>query len=384
MAFPKLIKINIMDKMKRFIDCGVGTFACNLRCHYCYVAQNFLFTQKVPKFKYSAEHVGKSLSKERLGGTCMFNICASGETLIPREIVSYTKAILEQGHYVMIVTNGMLKTRFEEFAKFPEEFRKRLFFKMSFHYLELKRLNKFDVFFSNVQLIKKMKASFTIEVTPSDELIPYINELKEISIKNFGALPHITVARDESKPDYPLLTKLSKEDYIKTWGQFDSMMFNFKIAVFGQKRREYCYAGNWTLTLNLLTGTMKQCYMTNYFTNIYSNPEKPLRFVNIGNGCKAPHCHNAHAFLCFGSIPEMQTPLYAELRNRVCNDGTEWLQPEMKAFMSCKLENANQQTHPKTDVFVNWAYNILYKVGWNVRNVLKKVDKQYRSNEVHK
>ena len=57
-----------MEKMKRFIDCGIGSFACNLKCHYCYVAQNFLFTQKVPEFKYSADHVGKALSKKRLGG----------------------------------------------------------------------------------------------------------------------------------------------------------------------------------------------------------------------------------------------------------------------------------------------------------------------------
>ena len=30
-----------MERMKRFIDCGVGTFACNLRCHYCYVARSY-------------------------------------------------------------------------------------------------------------------------------------------------------------------------------------------------------------------------------------------------------------------------------------------------------------------------------------------------------
>lgn len=373
-----------MDKMKRFIDCSISTFACNLRCHYCYVAQNYLFTQKIPQFKYSAEHIGKALSKERLGGTCMFNICASGETLIPHEVVDYTKAILSQGHYVMIVTNGLLKKRFEEFAEFPEDYRKRLFFKISYHYLELKRLNRFDLFFSNVELIKKMKASFTIEVTPSDELIPYIDELKEISLKHLGALPHITVARDESKPDYPLLTKLSREDYIKTWGQFDSMMFDFKISVFGQKRREYCYAGNWTWTLNLLTGTMKQCYMTNYFANIFKNPDKPIKFVNIGHGCKAPHCHNAHAFLCFGAIPELKTPYYAELRNRVCMDGTEWLQPEMKEFMSCKLEEDNVLTKPKKDVYINKLYNIIYKTAWTVRTILKSIDKKYKANEQHK
>ena len=75
-----------------------------------------------------------------------------------------------------------------------------------------------------------MKASFTIEVTPSDELIPYIDEMKEVSLREFGALPHITVARDESKPDYPLLTKLSKDDYIKTWGgvRFKTVRFQDK------------------------------------------------------------------------------------------------------------------------------------------------------------
>ena len=64
----------------------------------------------------------------------MFNICATGETLIPNEVVEYTRAILAQGHYVMIVTNGLLKKRFEEFSEFPESYRKRLFFKISFHY----------------------------------------------------------------------------------------------------------------------------------------------------------------------------------------------------------------------------------------------------------
>lgn len=370
--------------MKRFIDCGIGSFACNLKCHYCYVAQNFLFTQKVPKFKYSADHVGNALSKERLGGVCMFNICATGETLIPNEVVEYTRAILAQGHYVMIVTNGLLKKRFEEFSEFPESYRKRLFFKISFHYLELKRINKFELFFSNVELIKRMKASFTIEVTPSDELIPYIEEMKEVSLRNLGALPHITVARDESKPDYPLLTKLSKEDYIRTWGQFDSMMFNFKIKVFGEKRKEYCYAGNWTLTLNLLTGMMKQCYQTNYFMNIYKSIEKPIRYVNIGHGCKAPHCHNAHAFLCFGAIPELETPYYYELRNRVCKDGSEWLQPEMKAFMSCKLNEINAESHPKTDVMINWIYGYIYTSAMWARGILKKINKKYKSNEVRK
>jgi len=129
---------------------------------------------------------------------------------------------------------------------------------------------------------------------------------------------------------------------------------------------------------------MKQCYQTNYFTNVFKHPDKPLRVVNIGHGCKAPHCHNAHAFLCFGAIPELETPYYAELRNRTCIDGSEWLQPEMKAFMSCKLKDDNELTRPKKYVLTNQVYNAVYQTAWTVRNMLKKFDKHYKSNEVHK
>lgn len=39
----------------------------------------------------------------------------------------------------------------------------------------------------------------------------------------------------------------------------------------------------------------------------------------------------------------MSAPTYAELRNRVCLNGSEWLNPEMKAFMSSKLFESNKE-----------------------------------------
>ena len=111
---------------------------------------------------------------------------------------------------------------------------------------------------------------------------------------------------------------------------------------------------------------------------------KIIRYVNIGHGCKAPHCHNAHAFLCFGAIPELETPYYYELRNRVCKDGSEWLQPEMKAFMSCKLNEINKESHQKIDVMINWIYSYIYTSPIWARRILKKINKRYKSNEVRK
>lgn len=39
-------------KIKRYIDCYVPITTCNLRCSYCYVAQQGLFKQAVPHFEH--------------------------------------------------------------------------------------------------------------------------------------------------------------------------------------------------------------------------------------------------------------------------------------------------------------------------------------------
>ena len=48
------------------------------------------------------------------------------------------------------------------------------------------------------------------------------------------------------------------------------------------------------------------------------------------------------SFLCFGDIPDMNSPLYSQVRNRVCVDGREWLSSEMKDAMSHKLLEKNR------------------------------------------
>lgn len=124
-----------------------------------------------------------------------------------------------------------------------------------------------------------------------------------------------------------------------------------------------------------------QCYKTNYFAKIFDNPQKPIKYVNIGYGCKAPHCHNSHAFLGFGTISELETPFYSEMRNRVCLDGTEWLQPEMKRFMQCKLKDSNDDVRRRSDVLVNAVYRIIYPTAILVRNTLRTLFTNYRSNK---
>jgi len=333
-----------MDRMKRFIDIYVPVTTCNFRCHYCYITHNGLFANKLPKFTISPQDFGRALSRKRLGGVCLLNFCGGGETLLPPEIVDYVRAVLDEGHYVMIVTNGTVTKAFERFAAFPKSHLSRLFFKFSFHLQQLEEHRLFDRFFSNVRMMRDAGASFTVELTPIDEMIPRREELMQLCRKEVGAIPHATVARDQhDMAKLPLLSKLSEDEYKKVWQVFSSKLFDFKFFAFGKKRREFCYAGDWASFLNMGTGELTQCNCSLSSQNIFSDVGKPIKFKAIGHFCRLPHCYNAHSWLALGTIPQMSAPTYAEVRNRHCDDGSEWLQPQMKAFLSQKLEENNRQ-----------------------------------------
>lgn len=328
--------------MKRFIDVLIPVSACNLQCHYCYVPQE-IKQNKVSSFLYKPKHIGKALSKKRLGGICHFNICGIGETLIPQQIVNITREILKNGHYIMIVTNGTLTKRFHQFEKFPMELKDRLGFKFSFHYLELSKRKMLDIFFNNIDLVKKAGMSFSVEMTPSDELEPYIAKIKKICRKRIGALPHITIPRDMKTPDITLLSKHSMDEFINKWEEFDSEMLRFKKSTWGIKRHEYCYAGAWSGLLNIRNGILTACYGSKITQNIFEDLKKPIKFVAIGTGCNLPHCFNSHSLLGLGDIPKIKG-VYANMRNRKNQkDGSEWLRPKMKEFLSHRLENYNKQ-----------------------------------------
>lgn len=330
-----------MDKIKRYLDCYIPTETCNLRCHYCYIARLNRFNNKLARFRYPKETIRKALSKERLGGTCLLNMCAGGETLLSPEVLPIVRELLEEGHYLMIVTNGTIKKRFQEVAQWPGELLERLFFKFSFHYLEMKRLDQMDQFFENIALVKACGASFTVEITPSDELIPHIDDIRSLCAERLGAQCHITIARDDRTAGIDVLSKYPFEEYKKIWGQFDSPLFDFKSKIFYQKRKEFCYAGDWSGYLNLDTGDLRQCYCGKVIGNIYNDVDAAIPFEAIGYWCSEPHCYNGHSFLVLGDIPEMETPTYAQERDRICSDGSHWLQPKMAAFMSSKLSQSN-------------------------------------------
>lgn len=138
-------------EIKRLLVINVPIKNCNLKCEYCYISALKENEKGAAKFLYTPEHVGKCLSKERLGGTCIINLTGGGETLIPKEMPQYIYQLLLQGHFLEVVTNGTLTSRFDEIAEFPRNLLEHLEFKFSFHYAELKKKGWLDRYFSNVK-----------------------------------------------------------------------------------------------------------------------------------------------------------------------------------------------------------------------------------------
>ncbi len=330
-----------MDRIKRLIVAHVPVSACNLRCKYCYITLQKRWNAEIPRFDHTPEEIGEALSIERLGGVCLVNLCASGETLLPGLMTGIIENILKQGHYVEVVTNGTLPKRFDEIVQMPAESLERLTFKFSFHYLELKRLDRFDVFFANIRRIREAGCSYTVEMTPTDELEPHIDEVKDLCIRELGALCHLTIARNDREKDIPVLSSHSFREYVETWSPFDSDMFDFKKTLFQAKRAEFCYAGDWTAYINLGTGAITKCYCSAAVGNLF-DMSKPIQFEAIGR-CPLAYCYNGHAHMALGVIPSVTTPTYADIRNRRCADGSEWLNPRMKQFMMGKLKDNNAE-----------------------------------------
>ncbi len=327
--------------MKKILLFKIPMSICDFRCHYCYIAQRPVHFQGVqPQFKFTPHEVAKALSKERLGGACFMNFCAEGETLLTKNLDQYVKALVEEGHYAEVVTNLTVTNALEKFLSWDKNLLKHLEFKCSFHYLELKRKGWLDRFAENVHKIWDAGASANIELAPSDELIPYIEEVKDFSMKNFGALPQLTILRDDRTSNIDYLTQMSEEEYNNTWRSFGSSFWEFKKTLFGKKQKQYCYAGAWSAYIDLTTGEASGCYGCVNLGNVFEHPEKPFPHKAVGK-CPYPHCYNGHAMLSMGLIPHLNDVQYGYLRDREKADGGTWLQPELRKFFDEKLEDSN-------------------------------------------
>lgn len=341
-------------KMKRLLNCIVPVTACNFRCHYCYIGQTVGFKGEIKELPYSLEFIAHALRPERIGEGCHINMCGSGETLLAPYVVDLAKRFTDMGHYCTIVTNGVLSNRIDEICALPSKNQDHIFVKFSFHYLELTQKNLLEKFWENVQKVQNSKCSFTIELTVNDESLPYIPAIQQSCMENAGAPCHVIESRDNNSGDFCRLTKLPEQEHAAAWAQFHSPLFDFQQTIWGQKRREFCYAGDWVSSFLLESGNVYTCFAGGQkIGNLYEDVENPFPFVAVGENCPWAHCYAAYVLLTSGAIPNFLAPTYGEVRGRTCADGSTWLKPGFQSFFGSKFIESNLEYSPEKKLYIN-------------------------------
>ncbi len=327
-----------MEKIVRFFECLAPISICNLECEYCYLIQQNRRNMNDPEWDFTPEHVSKALTKKRLGGMCYFSICGTGETLLSNDVIKLASLLLEEGHIVNITTNGTLTKQIEKLLSASKSNLENLHLSFSFHYIELKKRGLLDVFFENIKRVRNAGCSFVLQLNMYDGYYDYIDEIKQVSIKNVGALPQIALTRKDSKTkndrkSYEIYTAGSIDKYLEKAREFESPLFECTYKNFNVKRKEFCYAGLYSGVLDLKNGELRQCYMTKP-QNIFSDIEKEIIFSPVGKNCPNAYCINSSHFLSFGLIPQLQLPSYSQLRNR---EEADWYSDKLNKCLSVKL-----------------------------------------------
>ena len=328
------------ENFKYIIECAVPGELCNLKCSYCYVSQVHEEKLERTKFNYSLEHMCKCFSRKRLGGKAIINFCGGGETLIPDEVIELVKYTLNEGHSVCIVTNLTLNNKIDRLInEIPNEQLKNLCVKGSFHYLELKRLNKLDDYFNNMKKLVAAGASSYPFLVISKEYEPYIDEICKVCIDNIGELPHCTAYMNfkSCSEVYPLDTytpeyvKYLKEKFkSKIFDLFDKML---KIDV----HKEFCYAGEWSFIVNIGTGGMMKCYSAPGEANFFEDPDNMPKLEPIGTNCQMSNCSLYYDLVSLGMIPNLEEiPTYGDLLNKEKIFNPEYIQQLQTKFYDYK------------------------------------------------
>jgi len=335
-----------MEKIYRFINTNVPSVGCNLRCEYCYIKQhgdeeNVLKIDTDKKlFKYPVNHMIKALTIERMGGVCMFNISGSGETMLCPDIMKIVKGLLNNGHYVALISNCTVNTVVDELVKLPENERKRIFIKASFHYRALKQKGLLDVYANNIKRFKDVGIAFSVEIVSSDYVLDDLDELKQYSLEKFGALPHVLGGRDETTiGKYGALeTELDDEEFYKIWSSFDSNLFEFQYSDFSKPLNNmFCYAGDYTGSLDLTSGEFYSCPGGPKLTNFFENIEEPVVFFPVGRSCPFPFCFCGFFLQVLAGVGRdeyEQKYTFDSFRDRQCSDGSTWLNSTIRELFS--------------------------------------------------
>ncbi|GAM11529.1 hypothetical protein OR1_03845 [Geobacter sp. OR-1] len=350
-------------KPAKVVWAGMPGSACNLNCKYCYSGSA---KGERGKFRFPLEHMLRSFAPDRFGGPIFFGGAAAGETLLVEGIVDFTRGMLELGHVVSYTTNMTYSPVIDEFCKFPDAMKKRLQLDASLHYLELKEVGKLNTYFDNLRKLKDEGISIALFLCITEEYLPHLNEIHDLCMQRIGLLPVAGMTRVYSSAGGKNSGSLLPEYEELVMKFCDHRQWDLQKKVYGQKRNEFCRAGEVSINLSLETGEYTKCWgssgrmalweqlpfsgalrsirrlpgigrvakriiplKSQVMGNLY-DLEQPIDFKPMGQ-CPFYDCVCA-SYLCWGLIPGFDAPTHSRTYFQ-----PEYVSKEIFEFMDCHL-----------------------------------------------
>ena len=303
----------------KIIDCYVPNSHCNLHCEYCYVIQGNYRDAVMPKFRRTPEEIGRAFNPSRWDAKhLLVNFCGPGETFLCKEIPEIVIEVLKQGNVVLITNNGTITSAIDKLLKLPDDMTSRILFAFSLHYKEFKKRNLLNVFTENVKKVAASPASFQVSMGLYRGYLDCMDEIKSYCLENFGALPHISLMRNQAN-EYKLYDSIDMATYKRQGADFHSARFDIECDNFLVNRSKYfCHAGETSWFMQLATGDLARCYCERPYFNVYDNLEQKIPLIPVGRHCGDVYCVNAGFFVSCGNIPELdsQFPPFAQTHDR--------------------------------------------------------------------
>lgn len=105
----------------------------------------------------------------------------------------------------------------------------------------------------------------------------------------------------DKKGDFHLKTDLPLEKYYEIGESYQSDLFHIFREGYKGYQSKFCYAGDWSVCLDIGAGIMSKCHGKGPFVNIFDDISKEISFQAIGHNCKDNICH-CSVFLGMGVI----------------------------------------------------------------------------------
>lgn len=287
--------------------------------------------------RYSLEAIAESLSPECVGGPCFFYGYADGEPLLHEENLRLLAALAAQGHFVAVTTNlnaaepGRLERVFASCDRW------RVLFLASLHWHELRRRGRLNAFFDTMDFLRTAGFSCRIRLCLAPEYRSDLEAIDALCLQRTGQLPLLTRWRGPESPDLDM----NELDGIGA----RSPVYRLQKLSMDVPRREFCFAGERSVVLDLGSGELRAC-LAEPVTGVLNpnSPHKELPFPGepVGRHCHARWCMCCSILWPWGVLPDLFPGTWADLffapRDR-------FVVPDLRASLSVVQEVLSRFDH---------------------------------------